>query len=620
MTAPASLTEFGDVWTRQLDGLRNDAGAIESSMLVAQAVVRHHAALLNALNRVVSLPAEVLESIFLAVQLTGRTSATTDPVNRDWSHESEWILVTHVCRRWRQIALSYPSLWTDIDLNTYGIPLCKEMLIRVTSHKFALSASLNAHENFLLGMDLRTRIPGQLSRLKLDFGENVTHSGAFLDTLWSQAGSEAHSGLALEELDISYRSSILMFWASLELVVPRLKCLRFTHTCPGGGAPSSMKMLRDVTFNTVDLTSRGRVTPGILDLVPLMPVLESATFIGCVFSPLDADKAALPSSMKLFHCEGHDEWSLQQCRALSRMLMQTTGDRVFVVGSATSHVAEELFEEVKDMADVGFDITEITVEVTGWYTTNATVTLQNTLKEEASSLCIKYTRMPSTCWPTFCSSMEGIDMQDASVRLICDQATSCMISSDNDELYGLRGWTMSRLHLTGRMASWTAADIFIALRAPIEGGGPSVAFPCLQDFCLEHSPSSATVEIPNLDMVQVDDLYKELDEGALYLLWYARQRRDQDLGLLRTVALPTDLLQRQWVIELNDLLERRVITYDEYMAEEDGEGDDTETTECRAVVLYRPVMRALRFWETWILPFVPAITTLGILWTRSRIT
>ena len=122
------------------------------------------------------------------------------------------------------------------------------------------------------------------------------------------------------------------------------------------------------------------------------------------------------------------------------------------------------------------------------------------------------------------------------------------------------------------------------------------------------------VNIPHLGLPTVEELTGYLDEDALYFLWYARARREQGLQPLRVVALPAELLQKRWAIELNDLLERRVFSYEDFLKED----DEKETTDCPAIVLHRPVYRALRFWDTWVLPVIPIITTLGIVWTSSR--
>ena len=129
------------------------------------------------------------------------------------------------------------------------------------------------------------------------------------------------------------------------------------------------------------------------------------------------------------------------------------------------------------------------------------------------------------------------------------------------------------------------------------------------------SPLATTGVSPWMAMIPVDTLSSNLDDSALYLVWYARARRNRLLKPLRTIALPQSLLDKHWVQELNHLIEEKVVPYEEFV----GRQSETETTECRAVVLYRPVLRAMRFWETWVLTFAPIIGTIGILWTSSRV-
>ncbi|KAA1470104.1 hypothetical protein DENSPDRAFT_797257 [Dentipellis sp. KUC8613] len=78
---------------------------------------------INALSPLSRLPVEILVEIFrcfAAVQEPGssangyaRINEKTVPVSRDIN--LGWILVTHVCRRWRHVAIDYAMLWTHIS-------------------------------------------------------------------------------------------------------------------------------------------------------------------------------------------------------------------------------------------------------------------------------------------------------------------------------------------------------------------------------------------------------------------------------------------------------------------------------------------------------------------------
>ncbi|KAI0041443.1 hypothetical protein FA95DRAFT_1611006 [Auriscalpium vulgare] len=63
----------------------------------------------NSLIPVARLPPEIIRAIF----------AFCSDIDRPWIEEGlsdypGWLAVTHVCRRWRDVALEYPGLWADV--------------------------------------------------------------------------------------------------------------------------------------------------------------------------------------------------------------------------------------------------------------------------------------------------------------------------------------------------------------------------------------------------------------------------------------------------------------------------------------------------------------------------
>lgn len=61
-------------------------------------------------------PVELLSAIFFECV---PTAPTMIKVRGDWSHktfDSSWIVITEVCHRWRDVALSTPILWTNVAL------------------------------------------------------------------------------------------------------------------------------------------------------------------------------------------------------------------------------------------------------------------------------------------------------------------------------------------------------------------------------------------------------------------------------------------------------------------------------------------------------------------------
>ncbi|KZT06200.1 uncharacterized protein LAESUDRAFT_183911 [Laetiporus sulphureus 93-53] len=69
----------------------------------------------NSYSQTARLPTEVLEEIFLH----GSPSYSRDNLADDWvSMSAQWVYlrtITHVCHRWREVALDIPKLWTHFD-------------------------------------------------------------------------------------------------------------------------------------------------------------------------------------------------------------------------------------------------------------------------------------------------------------------------------------------------------------------------------------------------------------------------------------------------------------------------------------------------------------------------
>lgn len=195
-----------------------------------------------------------------------------------------YLMIECQANRFAQIAIGYSDLWTDVDIDWYGTAFCTEMLSRLGTREFSITATVKKHQEFLFDVSLRKRIPLQLCGLTLNFDDTVTQPGAFLDTLLSNVS--AGSTPVLRDLQMTCRNPEDMYWATLNRVLPVLESLHLSYLYPGGHVPKLLPKLTDLTFTSVELTSHGPEAPGILDLLPAMPVLESLTFINCSFSPL----------------------------------------------------------------------------------------------------------------------------------------------------------------------------------------------------------------------------------------------------------------------------------------------------------------------------------------------
>ena len=121
---------------------------------------------------------------------------------------------------------------------------------------------------------------------------------------------------------------------------------------------------------------------------------------------------------------------------------------------------------------------------------------------------------------------------------------------------------------------------------------------------------------PTMDPISAQshmECLAQLDDSTAHLLWYARARRYRAMKPLRIVALPTELLHKPWVEELKPLIEEDVISHDAYTNTQ----SDTEAASCRAVVVYRPLLRAMQSWKPKFIVPNPVVKMLGLLWAKS---
>ena len=95
---------------------------------------------LNSLAYVNRLPTELMSMIF--------HHYTT---HETWVHPAAWIIIAHICQRWRQIVLNTPYLWTTINLPVHpeyleaalievlpkGITRCHYILVQLSKRSAA---------------------------------------------------------------------------------------------------------------------------------------------------------------------------------------------------------------------------------------------------------------------------------------------------------------------------------------------------------------------------------------------------------------------------------------------------------------------------------------------------
>jgi hypothetical protein len=96
--------------------------AIDDEIKVSNQVTQELKYRHNALAPISRLPHETLAEIFSLLSFPGGEYR--------YDHYMKWICVTHVCRRWCEIALCFPYLWNHIKFTSLTLPGVTEMLAR----------------------------------------------------------------------------------------------------------------------------------------------------------------------------------------------------------------------------------------------------------------------------------------------------------------------------------------------------------------------------------------------------------------------------------------------------------------------------------------------------------
>jgi hypothetical protein len=92
----------------------------------------------NALSPISSLPPELFTTIFSLLCLLGTPSLVCGNLKPD--HHLARLRVSHVCHRWREIALHQPLLWSRVDFTKAG---ASEILVRAKSVPLYLEANIS---------------------------------------------------------------------------------------------------------------------------------------------------------------------------------------------------------------------------------------------------------------------------------------------------------------------------------------------------------------------------------------------------------------------------------------------------------------------------------------------
>jgi hypothetical protein len=214
----------------------------------------------NALVPISRLPPETLAEIF---------SFLSPPACDDEAYGYQsWLYVTHVCHRWREIAIHCPHLWshinayqlspaglTEILTRTKMAPLHLEMVGDITEWD-DFERNLKAHISHTRHLRIAGDFHAVLRRLTssapaLEFLSLSNSDGAFVisDTLFNGTTPRL-TGLELYGCDISWKSPLLRGLQTLEILNPSLAVVARSTLEDWLDALNGMPQLQTLTLQT----------------------------------------------------------------------------------------------------------------------------------------------------------------------------------------------------------------------------------------------------------------------------------------------------------------------------------------------------------------------------------
>ena len=91
---------------------------------------------------ILNIPDEILCYVFLIVFETSRSTVNQSKRGR-YKFKDRGVLVTHVCRHWRSVALDYAPIWTNIMADVYNLEQIGEYLVRSKSMLLTMHVSMD---------------------------------------------------------------------------------------------------------------------------------------------------------------------------------------------------------------------------------------------------------------------------------------------------------------------------------------------------------------------------------------------------------------------------------------------------------------------------------------------
>ena len=129
LVVPVRAPIVNDMWTTYDD--------IDRELIILQEATRRLQSQRNMLSTACKLPVEILSMIFLCF---ADREPPRGPADFHGPRIKNWYGITHVCRKWREVALGCPTLWNRIDVTSpHWVP---EMVLRSKQGTISLRAEV----------------------------------------------------------------------------------------------------------------------------------------------------------------------------------------------------------------------------------------------------------------------------------------------------------------------------------------------------------------------------------------------------------------------------------------------------------------------------------------------
>ena len=226
----------------------------------------------NAFSPISSLPPEVFAVIFSFSCLPGRSSLDGKPF-----HLAR-LFVSHVCHRWRQMALDQPLLWSHVDFTALSLAAATETLVRAKSAPLHLEANFSDHRwDDVRSSAFRKELQARILHVRhLRISAKPTHLLRTLERFVSPAPTLQHLSLSSHRQHQNRRIGRRLFIPDtlFDGSTPRLSCLELRN-CNICWKSPLLKGLNRLEIFTPSLNARPKLADwlGALDEMPQLTTL-----------------------------------------------------------------------------------------------------------------------------------------------------------------------------------------------------------------------------------------------------------------------------------------------------------------------------------------------------------